>query len=286
MPRPGEGQYLTSKDGTKIWADASGDPSKPHVVFIHGLACTALAFEKQFSDPNLLNNLYMVRYELRGHGRSDQPSNAEAYESIRYAEDYRTVCEAYNLKKPFICGWSYGALIPVDVIDAYGADDIAGIIYAGGPMLTRYLHSQYIHPTIASLIPALLDPSPDALPTGARLFVESCVENPEETLPFDTKIKWIGGTLMQTPTARTHTVMRGQNTKRWEEEIKNIPALLIQGEADRHSQTEKLIPVAHQWVPKLDVVVLKGVGHAPAFENAVDTNRALLEFVQRVTSGN
>ncbi|KAI0070033.1 alpha/beta-hydrolase [Panus rudis PR-1116 ss-1] len=286
MAPPGEGQYLQSKDGTRIWADASGDPSKPHVVFIHGFACTALAFEKQFSDPNLLNNLYMVRYELRGHARSDQPSNAEAYESIRYAEDFRTVCEAFNLKKPFIFGWSYGGLIPADVIDAYGADDIAGIVYAGGAALTLELHAQYVHPGMASLIPVMLDPSPDSLPNAARLFAESCVENPEETLPFDTKIKWMGGALMQTPTARAHAFARKQNPKRWEEEIKNIPVLIIQGELDRHAQTDMLISVAQKWIPKLNAVVLKGIGHAPVYENAVETNRLLLEFVKQVASGN
>lgn len=101
----GEGQYLISNDGTKIWADACGDPSKPSVVFIHGLSCTALAFERQFSDPELLKNLYMIRYEMRGHGRSGHPEDFDSYASIRFAEDFKTVCDAYGLKKPFICGW-------------------------------------------------------------------------------------------------------------------------------------------------------------------------------------
>ena len=31
-------RYLKSPDGTTIWAEAIGNPSKPHIVFIHGLA--------------------------------------------------------------------------------------------------------------------------------------------------------------------------------------------------------------------------------------------------------
>jgi hypothetical protein len=52
----GEGQFVMSKDGTKIWADAAGCHGKPAVVFIHEFC----AFDKQFEDPELLENLYPV----------------------------------------------------------------------------------------------------------------------------------------------------------------------------------------------------------------------------------
>jgi pimeloyl-ACP methyl ester carboxylesterase len=61
-----EGQIVTSADGTKIWAQNAGDPSKPAVVFIHGFSCTALHFEKQFTDAQMLTNLYMVRRDRPG----------------------------------------------------------------------------------------------------------------------------------------------------------------------------------------------------------------------------
>lgn len=54
------GKFVQSKDGTKIWTHAAGNPSKPAVVFIPGFSCTALAFEKQFDDPKLLESLYLV----------------------------------------------------------------------------------------------------------------------------------------------------------------------------------------------------------------------------------
>ena len=53
--------YVTSADGTKIWAEATGNPQKPAVVFIPGFSCTSLAFSKQWSDPYMTSNLYMVR---------------------------------------------------------------------------------------------------------------------------------------------------------------------------------------------------------------------------------
>jgi hypothetical protein len=57
---PPLGKFVLSKDGTKIWTHAAGNPAKPVIVFIPGFSCTALAFEKQFDDPKLLENLYLV----------------------------------------------------------------------------------------------------------------------------------------------------------------------------------------------------------------------------------
>lgn len=57
-------KFVTSKDGTKIWTDAVGDPSKPSVVFIPGASSTALVFDRQFEDPELAKNLHLVRHLL------------------------------------------------------------------------------------------------------------------------------------------------------------------------------------------------------------------------------
>lgn len=58
------GQLVASQDGTRIWADASGTPGKPPVVFIHGFLGSGMNWAKQFDDKQLLDNLYMIRYEV------------------------------------------------------------------------------------------------------------------------------------------------------------------------------------------------------------------------------
>jgi len=97
---PEGAKYVTSADGTRIWAESAGDPTKPAVVFIHGMASTAFAFNAQFVDPAMLKSLHMVRYEMRGFGRSGMPEALEAYASIHQADDFRAVCEGFNLKRP------------------------------------------------------------------------------------------------------------------------------------------------------------------------------------------
>ena len=42
---------------------------------------------------------------MRGHGRSGKPLEPEAQESVRYAQDFMAVVNAFNLKKPYLFGW-------------------------------------------------------------------------------------------------------------------------------------------------------------------------------------
>lgn len=58
------GKFVTSSDGTKIWAAACGNTSKPAVVFIHGFMCTADVFDKQYTNTTMLENLYIVCDEV------------------------------------------------------------------------------------------------------------------------------------------------------------------------------------------------------------------------------
>lgn len=50
-------------------------------------------------------NFHKVRYDIRGHGRSGKPNTAEAYESKLFADDFKAVMEAFELKKPVLAGW-------------------------------------------------------------------------------------------------------------------------------------------------------------------------------------
>ena len=52
---------MTSKDGTTIYADAIGDPSKPSLVFVHGYALSGDVFNNIFAEPKYREDHYLVR---------------------------------------------------------------------------------------------------------------------------------------------------------------------------------------------------------------------------------
>ena len=54
-------KIVRSSDGEQIYAEATGDPSKPHAVLLHGLALSGAVFDDFCASPKLLGNLYIVR---------------------------------------------------------------------------------------------------------------------------------------------------------------------------------------------------------------------------------
>ncbi|EMD34075.1 hypothetical protein CERSUDRAFT_159511 [Gelatoporia subvermispora B] len=277
-------RYLTSPDGTTIWAEAVGNPSKPHIVFVHGLACTALGFDMQFSDPEMLENLYLVRYEMRGHGRSGKPEKLSDYDSLRYAEDFGTVCDAFGVIKPFVVGWSLGGCIPVDVVHYFGTDYISGVIYLGGGVLSRKWHPMCTHPVMRGMMPSLRSLDSTVASNISTHFIESCVANPPVDLPFPVLAQCLGGFVLQPPLVRRLTLDRQQDQSKWEKEAHVLPCLIIQGTVDSHCLYKIMIRKAREVYDDVDVMLMEGIGHAPHLEKTKDTNRFILDWVKKTVS--
>lgn len=54
-------RIVRSSDGEQIYAEATGNPSKPHAVLLHGLALNGAVFDEFCATPKLLEDLYIVR---------------------------------------------------------------------------------------------------------------------------------------------------------------------------------------------------------------------------------
>lgn len=54
-------KVLKSSDGCEIHAEATGDPSHPHVVLVHGYTLSGAVFD-DFCRVPILNQLYIVKY--------------------------------------------------------------------------------------------------------------------------------------------------------------------------------------------------------------------------------
>ncbi|KAJ3718857.1 alpha/beta-hydrolase [Lentinula raphanica] len=276
------GQFVTSSDGTKIWAAASGNPSKPAVVFIHGFACTADAFDKQYTNHEMLENLYIIRYDVRGCGRSDGPLNGEAYSSEIQADDFKAVVDAFNVTKPFVATWSLGGIVPPDVIAKYGPNSLSGHIMMGS-FPHRNMHSEVVHPVILGLIPGLMTEDIALFAKTLPEFVLSCV-SPSHKLPYDVYAKWVGGAAPRAPIVRQSMLGRGQDSSAIMAATSHFPYLAIQGEDDQHLVPPKLEKWMKEHLAKSEFHLLPGVGHAPFYEAPEATNKLILEFVKKYSA--
>ncbi|KAH9902770.1 alpha/beta-hydrolase [Cubamyces lactineus] len=277
-------QFVTSTDGTKIYAEFAGDRSKPAIVFVHGLAGSVLAWDSQFCDLELLRDFHLVRYDLRGHGRSDKPFSEKAYESIKFAEDFKAVCKAFGVEKPFFAGWSLGGCVVVDIIAAFGPTSLSGVLYVGGGVLslTKY-HPPCATPFIGSLIPLVNSTDADDVSRAAELFVDSCTA-PGKLLPYPQRLQWLGAFVSQPRTARCLSITRVQPYEIWEQQARKLPVLIVQGTADQHCMYENMIRFTKEVYEEVEVRMLEGVGHSPAAESPMETNRYIHEWTNKIAA--
>ncbi|KAK0193145.1 alpha/beta-hydrolase [Armillaria mellea] len=280
------GQLVASQDGTHIWADASGTPGKPPVVFIHGFLGSGMNWVKQFDDKQLLDNLYMIRYETRGHGRSDQPGSEEAYVSAKHAEDFKAVCAAFNVTQPIVVSWSLGGIIVPDVLSRYGTSPlpVAGHVMINA--LAWISMAQEIHkPNGASGIPLIGSPHTTEFQNALKAFIGAFVA-PGNSITFEDKYAWIGSAAGMNAFARTSSVSRTQDETAFLSVSSELPILCIHGTEDVLFDVEK-----HEKFMKkhfgnnLDYRRLPGAGHAPFYELPEVVNLNILQFVRRIYSG-
>ncbi|OSC99874.1 alpha/beta-hydrolase [Trametes coccinea BRFM310] len=274
-------RILTSPDGTRLWAESNGNTSKPAIVFVHGLSCTALGWDRQFADAALQREFHLVRYEMRGHGRSAKPLTEAGYESRKIADDFRTVCEAFGVVKPFLCGWSLGGAVVVDVVTAFGVDYLSGVIYSGGSILAIHYHPPCRHPLMTELFPLITSLTSDDLSDSGERFVDSCVAAP---LTYPEKLLFMGGFLMQPRAARYWSLKRTQDHTVWEREARALPVFIVQGTEDLHCLYDTMISIARRVYENVEVKMMPGIGHSPHYESPEETNRAMEEWVKKTVA--
>ncbi|CDO71826.1 hypothetical protein BN946_scf184939.g50 [Trametes cinnabarina] len=257
-----------SGDDTLVCTESAGDPTKPAIVFLHGLANCAAAWDGHFADPYLFQNFFLVRYDMRGHGMSGKPFEPEDYESIRFAEGFKAVCDGYGLKKPFFAGWSLGGSVVVDIVAAYGPSCIAGVLCIGGPVLslTKYF-PQCANPFLEITI--LSEPT-DAIDVSiaANAFVDSCVA-PNYPLSYSLKLKMLGAFVAQPRTVRVNHICRTQPSEFCEQHARDVPNMLR---------------FVKEHYKDVEVKMLPGVGHSPALERVAETKLYIREWVTKVSA--
>lgn len=269
-------EYVTSRDGTQIWAEATGDPTKPAVVFIPGFSCTSLAFDKQWYNPLMTSSLYMIRYDVRGQGISGQPLSNSSYQSQNFADDYKAVIDHFGVKKPILAGWSMGGVTAADVATYYGTDQFSGVILMGS------FPYRSMQPTVATqwildFIPKLLDDSLADFGPTAKEFAESCVAFGDQ-LDQGTKYSWMGAVAGQYPDIRTWSIPHTQDETALLKVKDTLPYLVLHGTMDHHVDGLKLQAFMNANFGNVEFFLWENVGHASFFDAPDKANWQIVNF--------
>lgn len=113
--------------GLKLHVREWGIRKAQAILLIHGWSQNHLCWSKQFESP-LAADFRLVAMDIRGHGQSEAPLDAESYTtSALWADDVKNVIEALEVECPILVSWSYGGFIICDYLRMNGDDAIAGI---------------------------------------------------------------------------------------------------------------------------------------------------------------
>lgn len=256
------------------WGNSAGAP----ILFIHGWSCSHLAWRYQYESA-LADEFRLVALDLRGHGMSEAPLDADNYSDGRlWADDVAAIIEHLGLEQPVLVGWSYGGFVINDYVRVCGQTAISGVNFVGGGVS---FHQEAFGTLIG---PGFLNHVEGAtqadLPTNidaVRQFVSELTARPiaredfERTLAFTMVVPAVVRAGLTAREVRSDDVL----------ESMRVPVLVTHGSEDRH-----ILPAMAEHIleacPTATASWYDGAAHMPFIEHPERFNTELAEFARNV----
>jgi non-heme chloroperoxidase len=262
---------VKTPDGLTISAQEWGNPNGPEILFIHGFSQSGMSWTKQVHS-DLAKEFHMVTYDLRGHGNSDKPFEAERYRNSKaWADEVQAVMDAAGFKRAVLVGWSYGGRVMADYLTTYGTGKLAGLNYVdagqkGDPA--------FVGPNLKNL-PLMASEDLAINIAATRDFLHGCFNIQPTQDEYETMLAF---NMMVPPKVRAGLSGRPLEVDEMLKSLR-IPVLVTHGALERNSNL-----IAAEYTAKMisgaKLSVYQGVGHSPFFEDAPRFNAELAAFVR------
>jgi non-heme chloroperoxidase len=251
------------------------------VVLIHGYPLNGHSWERQ--EAALLRAGYrVIAYDRRGFGRSSQPT--VGYDYNTFAHDLDLVLTALELQDAVLVGFSMGTGEVARYLARYGSARIAKAVF------------------LAPLQPFLLetDDNPDSVPQS--VFDEIVAGATDDRYAFLTQFfhnfynldENLGTRISEEALRQSWNVAAGASwfatiavVRSWYEDFRadvaaiDVPALIVQGTADRILPIDVTGRRLHRALPAAHYVEIQGAPHGLLWTHADGVNTALLGFLGR-----
>ncbi|KAI0320010.1 alpha beta-hydrolase [Amylostereum chailletii] len=284
MPPSTLQKVLKSSDGVEIFTEATGDPSNPHVILLHGLGVSGAVFDDLCQREDVLCSLYVVRADIRGHGRSGMPVTPEGYLSHLFADDYKAVIEAYGLRTPVHAGWCV-RLLASDIIAHLGADAVSGIFYIASLACLNDLSTGGLTPRIVDVFTRAQDPALAPQAT-IELFDASFESDLSKPVPYHMRCLWLGMSAAQPEICRTLVTTHKQDVEPlWKAIKEGLPVSLCYGTSDANIVPRFFEDKLREVGANLEVATIPGGGHTPTWDVPDKVAESLIGFAKRVWKG-
>ena len=264
--------------GLKLHVREWGKPEAPPILFIHGWSQHHLCWQAQVESP-LADDFRLVAMDLRGHGQSEAPLNAENYtRGELWAEDVRNVQEALNLRGAIFVGWSYAGFVIGDYLRRYGDTDVGGINFACAAIgIGERWFGEYIGPGFLEHVPGACSEDQALALQTLRKFLHVAIKKPVPPEAFEFAMGW---SMIVDHRVRAHLVSRNED---FTPELKKLKKpLLVSYGADDTVVTPAMAKLIGASAPGARMSEYAGVAHAPFLEDAARFNAELAAFASEV----
>jgi pimeloyl-ACP methyl ester carboxylesterase/predicted glycosyltransferase len=279
--RPSHDGYV-ERDGVKVFYEVFG-AGEPTVLLLPTWSIIHSRHWK-LQVPYLARHCRVVTFDGRGNGRSDRPTEPEAYAEHEFAADALAVMDATQTARAVVVGFSMGAqrglLLAADHPERVEAAVFIGPSYHGGgePLPERTVYAWE-----------------DELDTDEgwakhnrhywlrdyrgylEFFMSKLFTEPHSTKPIEDTVGWgletTGETLALTSLA---PALEPDELRELARRVR-CPVLVIHGEDDAVTSVTRGTALAEHTGGRL--VLLEGSGHAPHVRDPVKVNLLLREFV-------
>lgn len=119
-----------NRSGDQLWYEeqGGGDP----IVFVHGWCLSSAVWKYQFDA--LAGSYRLLAPDLRGHGRSRKISRDLNF--VSFADDLVDLCEALDLARVVLVGWSMGAQIALQAFSRLSRRLAGMVLVSATPRFT------------------------------------------------------------------------------------------------------------------------------------------------------
>jgi pimeloyl-ACP methyl ester carboxylesterase/predicted glycosyltransferase len=238
--------------------------------------------------PYLARHCRVLTFDGRGNGRSDRPTEPQAYAEREFAADAIAVMDATRTDRAIIVGFSLGGhrglLLAAEHPERVEGAVFIGPNYQGGgeprPERTVYSwedeldadegwakHNRHYW---------LRD-----YPGYLQFFMSTMFPEPHSTKPIEDTVGWGLETTPETLALTYYAPILEAEESRGLARRVQCPVLVIHGERDGQSDVSRGIALAEHTGGR--IVVLEGSGHAPHVRDPVKVNLLLRDFVAPAT---
>lgn len=241
--------------------------------------------------PYLAQHYRVVTYDPRGNGKSDRPTDPDAYHTLTQVDDALAVLDAVGVDRVVLVGLSYGSVLAY-LLSALHPERVAGAVFIG---MIISVAGRDDYPLAQALLRFDEDLGVDdgwsrynrhSMKRDYQGFVEffigECMSDPHSHKLFEDGVGW---GLETTPGVLAATMADAAGvpaavTGEWFRSVAagiSCPTLVIHGTDDRIGPVQAGRDLAE--LIDAPLVELPGAGHCPQFRYPVHINRLIRRFV-------